>query len=151
MQPDGRVVVPATRPAAAKPPARADAIEPGTLPSAWPKPAMDVAVRNPFAPPSMPLPKVLPQPPVTTAPLLAPTPPPASYRFWGRMSSPDKHTSLFLAKGQDGLPVPVQAGTHFDDGWSVETIGDNTIVLANAATQQRTTIFVPPAEAAAPR
>jgi hypothetical protein len=111
---------------------------------------MDVAARSPFEPSSSPSQKAPVQPTVAAPPPLPP-PPPANYRFWGRMSSPDKHSSLFLAKGEDGTPVAVQAGTHLDDGWSVEAIGDNAIVLANAATQQRTTIFVPPAEAAAPR
>lgn len=65
------------------------------------------------------------------------------------MSSPEKRTTVFLAKGQDAAPIAVQTGTRLEDGWSVDAISDNTIVLANAATQQRTTIFVPPADVAA--
>jgi hypothetical protein len=62
------------------------------------------------------------------------------------MSSPDKRSLVFLVKGQDSAPVAIQAGTRLDDGWFVETIGENAFVLANAATQQRTTIFVPPSD-----
>jgi hypothetical protein len=87
---------------------------------------------------------------VVSAPT-APTPPPASYRFWGRMTAPDKRTVLYLAKGQDVTPVAVAVGTHLEDGWSVEEISDNAIVLANAISQQRTTIFVPPPDSAAMR
>jgi len=117
--------------------------------SEWPKPEMDAAVRSPFASPSPLLPKALVEPAVVST-LPAP-PPPACYRFWGRMSSPEGRTATFLIKSQEGTPVAIQVGTRLEDSWIVESISDNTIVVANATTQQRTTIFVPPAEAATPR
>lgn len=114
-------------------------------PPAWPKPEMDVAVRSPFAPPTPPVLRAIVQAPMPAAPP-SPPPPAADYRYWGRMSSPEKHTFLFLAKGQDGTPVAIQQGTHLDGGWSVETISDNAIVLTNNAIQKRTTLFVPPVD-----
>jgi hypothetical protein len=146
---DGGVVPPVTRNAAGKLSTVSAALAPTELPSEWPKPEMDAAARSPFASPSPPLPKAPVQPPAVTSTPPPPPPPPASYRFWGRMSSPERHTTVFLAKGQDGVPIAVQAGTHLEDGWNVDAISDNAIVLANAATQQRTTIFVPPADMAA--
>ena len=147
-QQDGVVIMPAARSAVTKPSAVAsNSVQTGPI-SAWPKPDMDVATRSPFASPSPSLPK-----PLVEATAMLPPAPPAppltlNYRFWGRMSSPDKNTFMFLVKGQEGPPVAIQTGTHLDGGWSVEAISDNTVVLANAATQRRTTIFVPPADTA---
>jgi hypothetical protein len=131
--------------------ARADFI-PETSPAQadrWPEPTMEPANRSPFESPVLPPPKpIAPAPgaPVTRAPE---PPPPANYRFWGHMAAPDKRVMFFLALGQDGAPIQVQQGTHLDGGWSVESISDNAVVLANDVTQQRTTIFVPAAETTA--
>ena len=120
------------------------------LPDAWPAPAMEPAARSPFASPQPPVPKSVTKAPVVAAPP-PPPPPPADYRFWGRMISPDRQSLLFLARGQDGTPVEIRTGTRLEGGWSVESISDNAIVIANAATRQHTTILVPPADAAAMR
>lgn len=80
----------------------------------WPKPDMDVAVRSPLERPSLsPRTQQLQLPAVTLPP---PPPPQANYRFWGRMSLPDKHVLLFLAKGQDGVPLAIQTGSQLDAG-----------------------------------
>lgn len=117
------------------------------LPGSWPEPAMEPGARSPFGSPPAPPPKR-----VAPAAVAAPPPPPpapANYRFWGHLSAPDKQVLTFLAKGQDGPAVEIHTGTRLEDGWAVESISDNAIVLANAATQQRTTVFVPPADPAA--
>lgn len=142
------VIPPASRIAAVGASAEAPPAAPlAALPGAWPEPAMEVGARSPFGSPPAPPPK-----PAAPAAVAAPPPPPpspANYRFWGHLSSPDKQALTFLAKGQDGAPVEVHTGTRLEDGWVVESISDNAIVLANAATQQHTTVFVPPADPAA--
>jgi hypothetical protein len=120
-------------------------------PEIWPRPVLEPATRSPFSPPVSAAPKPVIQARVASAVPPTPAPPPADFRFWGRMSSPDKQMLFFLAKGADGAPVEVHHGTKLDDGWAVESISDNAIVLVNAVTQQRTTILVPLADSAQAR
>lgn len=142
------VILPASRNAAVKARVQAPPAAPSpALTGAWPEPAMELGNRSPFGSPPAPPPK--PVAPVVVVAPPPPPPPPANYRFWGHLSSPDKQVLTFLAKGQDGAPVEIHTGTRLEDGWAVESISDNAIVLANAATQQHTTVFVPPADPAA--
>jgi len=122
-----------------------------TLRSQWPAPAMEIATRSPFESPARALPRAPVQKLSASAPTHPDPPSPPSYRFWGRLTAPDQRATMYLVKGESGTPTEVKQGTSLEDGWIVDSISDNTIVLANAATQQRTTIFVPPAEAAATR
>ncbi len=107
---------------------------------------MEPAARSPFDSPQPPAAKPAKQGPVVAAAPPPPPPPPANFRFWGRMTSPDKNSLLFLARGDDGAPVEIHTGTHLEGGWQVEAISDNAISLVNAATQQHTTVFVPPVD-----
>ena len=112
------------------------------LPAHWPAPNVDPATRNPFVitPPPAPKPIVA----KVVAPVPAPLPPPVSdYRFWGRVAVQGGQPLTYVARGDAGAPVAIDTGTRLEDGWSVESIGDNAIVLVHAATQQRSTLSIP--------
>jgi hypothetical protein len=112
------------------------------LPAHWPAPNVDPATRNPFviAPPPAPKPVAA----KAVAPVLGAPPPVSDYRFWGRVAVQGGQPLTYVARGDAGAPVAIDAGTHLEDGWSVESIGDNAIVLVHAATQQRSTLSIPP-------
>ena len=118
-----------------------------TLPEHWPQPNVEPAARNPFVSTPPPAPK-----PAAVALVAAPPPPPpppvSNYRFWGRMAVGGGQRLTYVARGDSGNPVAIDIGTRLEDGWSVEAIGDNTIVLVHAATQQRSTLSIPPHGAA---
>ena len=114
------------------------------LPAHWPQPNVEAAPRNPFlaTPPPAPKPVVV----AVKAPPSAPPPPPpvSDYRFWGRMNVSGGQRLTYVSRGEAGNPVAIDVGTRLEDGWSVDAIGDNAIVLVHAATQQRSTLSIPP-------
>ncbi len=114
------------------------------LPEHWPQPNVESAPRNPFlaTPPPAPKPVVAAAPP--PAPPPPPPPPVSDYRFWGGMKVAGGQRLVYLARGESGNPVAIDVGTRLEDGWSVDTIGDNAIVLVHAATQRRSTLSIPP-------
>jgi len=113
---------------------------PAALPEHWPAPNVDAAPRNPFLATPPPAPKT-----VVVAPPPPPPPPPVSnYRFWGRVAVADGQRVTYLSRGDSGNPVAIDIGTRLEDGWSVDAIGDNAVVLVHAATQQRSTVLIPP-------
>jgi hypothetical protein len=116
------------------------------LPEHWPQPVVEPAVRNPFlvTPPPAPRPVAAA---VVVAPPIAP-PPVSNYRFWGRMTGASGQRLTYIARGDAGNPAAIDVGTRLEDGWSVEAISDNTIVLVHAAAQQRSTLSIPPHGAA---
>lgn len=120
---------------------------PAPLPAHWPQVALEGASRNPFVAPAPPAPKVAatPPPPPPSAPL-----PPSNYRFWGRLTAPDGHRLLMLARGNDGQPVTIDGATKLEDGWTVESIGDNGVVLVHTASQRRERIPIPAEAPATP-
>jgi hypothetical protein len=113
------------------------------LPTHWPRVELEAASRNPFFVPPASAPKTVapPPPPPPSSPVV--DLPPANYRFWGRMTAPDGHRLLMLARGDAGAPVAVDASTKLEDGWAVESIGDNGVVLLHAASQRRERIPIP--------
>ena len=119
------------------------AVPPATsLPAHWPAPALDPASRSPFVEPQ----------PVVVAPSAPPPPPPppppqpvANYRFWGRMQTPAGQSMTYLAHGDTGAPVAIEPGAKLEDGWAVETMGDNVVVLVHSATNVHATVAIPPA------
>jgi len=118
-----------------------------TLPEHWPQPNVEPAVRNPFLATPPPAPKPVAAVAVQ-APPPAPPPPVSDYRFWGRMAVGAGQRLTYVARGDAGNPTAIDVGTRLEDGWSVESIGDNAIVLVHAATQQRSTLSIPPHGAA---
>ena len=49
----------------------------------------------------------------------------------------------YVARGVEGAPVPVEPGTRLEGGWTVESIGDNAVVLVHATTLQHSTVSIP--------
>ena len=113
------------------------------LPEHWPQPNIEPAVRNPFLVTPPPAPKQVIAA-VVVAPPPAPSPPVSDYRFWGRLAVAGGQRLTYVARGDAGNPTAVGVGTRLEDGWAVEAIGDNAIVLVHAATQQRSTLSIPP-------
>lgn len=111
------------------------------LPARWPAPNVDAATRSPFVTTPPPAPKSVVAKAV--APTPAPPPPVSDYRFWGRLGVQGGQRLTYVARGDAGMPIAIDTGTHLEDGWSVESIGDNAIVLVHAATQQRSTLSIP--------
>ncbi len=114
----------------------------GTLPVHWPEANVEPAARNPFVATPPPAPKPVAAPVVAPTPP-APPPPVSDYRFWGRMAVQGGQHLTYVARGDTGTPVAIDIGTKLEDGWSVESIGDNAIVLVHAATLQRSTLSIP--------
>ncbi len=113
------------------------------LPAHWPQPNVDVAPRNPFlaTPPLAPKPVIAA---VTAPPPATPPSPVSDYRFWGGMKIAGGQRLVYLARGESGNPIAIDVGTRLEDGWSVDTISDNAVVLVHAATQRRSTLSIPP-------
>ena len=78
-----------------------------------------------IAPPPPPAPVAASQP--VAAPPPPPPPPPMLYRFGGRVTGPDGTQQVFLAKG-DAF-VPISQGATLDDGYVVDSISDDAVVL----------------------
>jgi hypothetical protein len=66
------------------------------------------------------------------------------------MRAPDGHRLLMLARGNDGQPVTIDSSTKLEDGWAVESIDDNGVVLVHAASQRRERIPIPAEAPAVP-
>lgn len=87
---------------------------------------------DPFAgvvpPPPPPAPVQL----AVTPPPPAPPPPPAQdYRFLGRVTGPDGTQQILLSRGDSVVPISV--GTALDNGYVVESIHDDSVVLVHPA------------------
>ncbi|MBQ0935107.1 hypothetical protein [Ideonella paludis] len=98
------------------------------LPAHWPALAVSAAQRDVFAavqPPATPAPKVVAQAAVVnqTSAQVPPPPPPApavSYRFLGRMRTPEGQVLTLLQR--DDKPVTLSVGLVLDDGYVVQAI-----------------------------
>ncbi len=113
-----------------------------TLPAHWPVANIEPATRSPFIATRPPAAK--PVTPVAAAPPPpAPPPPVSDYRFWGRMVVQGGQRLTYVARGVEGAPVPVEPGTRLEGGWTVESIGDNAVVLVHATTLQHSTVSIP--------
>jgi hypothetical protein len=114
----------------------------GALPAHWPETGVEQATRNPFIATAPPAPKPVAAPVVASPPPALP-PPVSDYRFWGRMAVQGGQHLTYVARGDTGTPVAIDIGTRLEDGWSVESVGDNAIELVHAATLQRSTLAIP--------
>lgn len=113
------------------------------LPTAWPTTMLDAAKRDIFFASAV----ASPAPPPTPIPV-APAPaadvqaaPPSTYRFLGKMQSPEGETLVYLTQGQREFPVKV--GDHLDDGYVVEAISPGAVALLYPALNVRTTVTIP--------
>jgi hypothetical protein len=81
-----------------------------------------VAVAKPVPPPAP-----APVPPQLPVPVAAPVPPPLNYRYLGRMADPSGALRVYLAQGDQVLPVLV--GTRLAEGYVVQAIDDAGVRL----------------------
>lgn len=91
-----------------------------------------------LVPPPPPAPPPV-APPVVVAP--PPAPPAQDYRFLGRMTDPDGVEQTLLGRGDSATPV--KAGTVLDNGYVVESITPDAIVLAYTALGTKVTLQIP--------
>lgn len=103
------------------------------------------ATRDVFAPKASPAPP-LPQPVVAAVPAAAspPTPqaPPLNLRFMGSMVDPTGKRLVYLARGDTAVPVGV--GDRVDEGYVVESLTRDAVVLVYPSLNARTTVPIPP-------
>ena len=136
----GSAAVPPTLAASSE--ADSTTVATGVLPQHWPAPIVEPAERSPFAITQPPAPK----PAVAAVVATQPPPPPlpvSDYRFWGRLFVVGDRPLTYIARGEIGAPVAAEVGTRLEDGWSVESVNGNAIVLVHAATQQRSALPIP--------
>jgi len=105
--------------------------------------------RDPFIPVVPPQAKPAPAPPPSPALLVGPPPPPplpsapaVRARFLGRMVTPSGDRLVFLAAGDK--TVLAQAGDLLDDGYVVESVTDQAVVLRYPALDVKVTLPLPP-------
>jgi hypothetical protein len=109
--------------------------------------AIEVPKRDIFAPvepPAPPPPKIqaaAPQAPPTAPP--APTAPAFSYRFFGRMQTPEGSQLVMLVRGE--AVVQLEPGMVLDDGYRVEAILDDRVRLSFAQFGVTIELPIPPA------
>jgi hypothetical protein len=95
---------------------------------------------------------VVPPPPplvvVQPAPVVAaPSPPPTQeYRFLGRMTGPDGVEQILLTRGESAVAIKV--GTVLDNGYIVESIVNDSAVLAFPSLGTRVSLSIPVHESA---
>ena len=84
-----------------------------------------------------------PAPPPVAPPVAAvapPAPPPQDYRFLGRVTDPDGVEQILLGHGDTAVPVKV--GTALDNGYMVESITMDSIVLVYAPLGTKTSLQI---------
>lgn len=91
-----------------------------------------------LVPPPPPSPPPVAPPVVVAAP---PAPPAQDYRFLGRMTDPDGIEQTLLGRGD--AAIPVKAGTALDNGYVVESITADAIVLAYPPLGTKITLSIP--------
>ena len=135
-----------------QPPVAAVGLEP--LPVALPSLELEPALRDIFmavpVAPAAPVVKAPPAPPAPVAVVVAPQAPAVQWRFLGRMQSPDGKTLVYLGRGENAITVA--AGDKLDDGYMVEAIQKDAVVLLFPSLDQRARIQIapPPPNASTP-
>jgi len=114
------------------------------LPAELPRPRLEPAAFDPFEgvkPPAPPVAVAAPQ--VAVVP--APTPPPLSYRFLGRVKDPDGRTHVYLS--HEGKDLPVAKGSPLDEGYVVERLEADAVLVYYPPLDFHTQIRIPLADA----
>lgn len=108
------------------------------------RPELGQALRDPFArvieQPAAPVPE--PQPAVEVAAEPPPSPPAMSYRFLGRMTTPEGQMLVYLSKG--AAAVSVSVGSELEDGYVVKAIREDSIDIAYPPTGAVLALQIPP-------
>lgn len=108
-------------------------------PSKWPSPNLDAPMRDPFASSekaaSVPVGVRVeaPQPPVKTSPPRQEM----KWRVWGSVTDPEGSMSLYLSRAEDKVPVLVTTGALIGEGWTIDSIANDSVVLGHAESGQR--------------
>jgi hypothetical protein len=99
------------------------------LPSRLPDRDLEAGQRDIFTPVTAPPPPPPPAPPPARPPPPAPppSPPQMNWRALGSMVTPEGQRLVWLAKGSD--EITVKPGTTLDDGYVVQSIDDQAVVL----------------------
>lgn len=123
---------------------------PMPLPARLPDVILEPARRDIFSVPSQaPAPSPVPAPVMAQlAPITSSAPPPAppqmTYRFGGRFETPEGRLLTYLAKGDN--VIEVGPGQALEDGWLVEAVSPDTILLVYPALKAQATIAIAPAQ-----
>ena len=123
---------------------------PRPLPAELPTLVLESATRDIFAPDLPPAPKVAPLP----VPVVAPPPPPppqapaVNLRYLGSMRTPEGRQLVYLARGDNAIAVAV--GDKLDEGYVVEAIATDSVVLVYPQFDKRVTVPIPKAPPKAP-
>jgi hypothetical protein len=129
--PDTSAALPSTLDSWAIEPARRDAFAPVEPPGASPPPLPPAPEAHPPAPPP------------------TPTAPSVTYRYLGRMTTPEGMQITLLARGD--VTLPVAAGTPLDEGYVVESVGRDAVRLVYPPLGTTVDIPIPPAERSSSR
>ena len=115
------------------------------LPVELPTLALDSATRDIFAPDLPPAPKVAPLPAPIAAPASSPPPqaPALNLRYLGTMRTPEGRQLVYLARGDNAIAVAV--GDKLDEGYVVEAIATDSVVLVYPQFNKRVAVPIPKA------
>jgi len=120
------------------------------LPSRLPDRDLEAGQRDIFTPVTAPPPPPAPAPP--PAPPPPPPPPPSppqmNWRALGSMVTPEGQRLVWLAKGND--EITVKPGTTLDDGYVVQSIDDQAVVLLYPSIGTTVRLDLPRAQAGNP-
>ena len=114
------------------------------LPEHLDAPALRPATRDVFAPKVVapPAPVAPPVAAVPVAPPPVPQPPPLNLRYMGAMVDPTGKRLVYLARGDTA--VLVGSGDRLDEGYVVESLRRDAVVLVYPSLNTRTTVPIPP-------
>lgn len=120
------------------------------LPSRLPDRDLEAGRRDIFTPVTAPPPPLPPAPPPVSPPPPAPqpSPPQMNWRALGSMVTPESQRLVWLAKGSDEITVKV--GTMLDDGYVVQSIDDQAVVLLYPSIGTTVRLDLPHAQAGNP-
>lgn len=128
---------------------QARAVAMAALPGRLERPDIEPVRRDPFVPVLPPQPKPAPVPVPPPAQMAGPPPPPplpsapaVRARFLGRMVTPAGDMLVFLSAGDK--TVLAQAGDVMDDGYVVDSVTDQAVVLRYPALDVKVTLPLPP-------
>jgi len=124
----------------------------GPLPREWPQADWLSLKGNPFGPatPQAPAAVAPPSQPASAAlPTEPPKPPELNLRFLGRFVQPDGQVLVYLARGNQSLLV--RAGDRLDEGYLVESIDTQAVVLSHPLERAPRVLPLPADEAATPK
>jgi hypothetical protein len=112
------------------------------------RPVLKPASRDPFlmparAPVQVPVSAFTPSPPVQAAPIM-PSEPLPQLSFMGRMQTPDGR-KVVLAQWSGGGTVSLEQGKLLANGYRVERLSGNMVVLLHPQTQAVVQLQLPPA------